>query len=191
MISLKMSIADFKKSYYSLFEKASPETAILNYAGLRTLLNLILPINRYKENFYSQIINANEININLPPEFNLESLKVYVNGKLLSKNVHYTINLQQKRIILNQGYKFTATLEVIEYINNTECRYDTKLSITTNSIVLPPSFNLSKLKLYINGKLLTFGSHYIINYSNKEIILIENYRAGTEITALGGVVNDI
>ena len=186
-----MSIADFKKSYYSLFEKASPETAILNYAGLRTLLNLILPINRYKENFYSQIINANEININLPPEFNLESLKVYVNGKLLSKNVHYTINLQQKRIILNQGYKFTATLEVIEYINNTECRYDTKLSITTNSIVLPPSFNLSKLKLYINGKLLTFGSHYIINYSNKEIILIENYRAGTEITALGGVVNDI
>lgn len=184
-----MSIADFKKSYYSLFEKATPETALLNYAGLRTLLNLILPINRYKENIYSQTININEININLPPEFNLnESLKVYLNGKLLSKNIHYTLNLQQKRIILNQGYKFTATLEAIEYINNSECRHDTKLSSTTNNIILPPSFNLSKLKLYMNGKLLTFGSHYTINYSNKEIILKENYRSGTEITALGGVV---
>lgn len=184
-----MNIADFKRSYYSLFEKTTPDTALLNFAGLKTLVNLIVPINRYKENIYSITINANETNLNLPPEFDLnESLKIYMNGKLLSKNIHYTINTEQKRITLNEKYKYVATLEVIEYINNSECRYDMKLSSETKNITLPASFNLSKLKLFINGRMLTFENHYTINYINKEIILKESYRAGTEVTALGGVV---
>ncbi|WP_448822024.1 hypothetical protein [Cetobacterium sp.] len=52
-----MSIADFKKNYYSLFEKATPDTALLNYAGLRTLIELTV----YRElevEEIEEIINA-------------------------------------------------------------------------------------------------------------------------------------
>ncbi|MGL6100033.1 MAG: hypothetical protein ACRC0G_10465 [Fusobacteriaceae bacterium] len=43
-----MNIADFRKKHHATFASAVPETALLNYAGLRTLLQLTKPKNNFE-----------------------------------------------------------------------------------------------------------------------------------------------
>ncbi|MBC2855237.1 hypothetical protein H3N56_03840 [Cetobacterium sp. 2A] len=181
-----MSISSFKKSYYALLNNQD-ENALLNKSGLKTLLTLIMPLASVSENEFKCTLTPGESVITLSQDFILnKTLKVSINGILLSLNQHYTVDTVLKQIMLNEKYKYKASVLITEYISNLESRYDYILESETEKITLPSNFNLSKLKIFINGYLLSFDKHYSINYANKEIILKEKYKIGSEIAVLGG-----
>ena len=145
--------------------------------------------NSYDEKVYTSVIPAKTNKIIVPKEYwsagapNL----LYINGLKLTLNKHYSFNMEEHSITLNQVYNEAADVEVI---------FNTLSGTNTLSYILEPNTTSIKLEtskkinehsiihIYIDGIKLIFSKHYTINYELKSIELKENYKCKKDVEIL-------
>lgn len=143
----------------------------------------------YVEKSYVYILPAKTTKFIIPEQYWISEVSniLYVNGLKLTQEKHYTIDLLEHSITLNEAYDKDADIEVIFTGLDRSNTFSYLLEPNVKTIKLETSKHISKdsiIHVYVDGIKLIFAKHYTIDYDLKTINLIEGYENKIDVEIL-------